>query len=75
MGGSSCRPAAIPAGQGEEGPIIRIGSALGSSFGQFIAMPTAQRIVLVAVGALSKLTSARSTLQNLAASIERCYIH
>lgn len=36
---------------GREGPIIQIGSALGSSFGQFIAMPAAQRINLVAAGA------------------------
>jgi CIC family chloride channel protein len=36
---------------GREGPIIQIGSALGSTIGQIIAMPTAQRITLVAAGA------------------------
>lgn len=36
---------------GREGPIIQIGSALGSSFGQFIKMPPGQRITLVAAGA------------------------
>ncbi len=36
---------------GREGPIIQIGSALGSTLGQIIAMPTGQRITLVAAGA------------------------
>jgi CIC family chloride channel protein len=36
---------------GREGPIIQIGSALGSTFGQFIRMSTGQRITLVAAGA------------------------
>jgi Chloride channel protein EriC len=36
---------------GREGPIIQIGSALGSTLGQIVSMPTAQRIVLVAAGA------------------------
>ena len=36
---------------GREGPIIQIGSAMGSTLGQVIAMPTAQRITLVAAGA------------------------
>lgn len=36
---------------GREGPIIQIGSALGPSFGQIIAVPAAQRINLVAAGA------------------------
>ncbi len=36
---------------GREGPIIQIGSALGSTVGQIIAMPASQRIVLVASGA------------------------
>jgi CIC family chloride channel protein len=36
---------------GREGPIIQIGSALGSTFGQLIRMPTGQRIALVAAGA------------------------
>ena len=36
---------------GREGPIIQIGSALGSTLGQLIRMPTGQRITLVAAGA------------------------
>ena len=36
---------------GREGPIIQIGSALGSTFGQLIRMPQGQRITLVAAGA------------------------
>lgn len=36
---------------GREGPIIQIGSALGSTFGQIIKMPPSQRITLVAAGA------------------------
>jgi chloride channel protein, CIC family len=36
---------------GREGPIIQIGSALGSTFGQVIRMPPGQRIALVAAGA------------------------
>src|SRR6202034_58420 len=36
---------------GREGPIIQIGSALGSTLGQIVAMPTGQRITLVAAGA------------------------
>ena len=36
---------------GREGPIIQIGSALGSTLGQLIAMSPAQRITLVAAGA------------------------
>jgi len=36
---------------GREGPIIQIGSALGSTLGQVIRMPTGQRIALVAAGA------------------------
>ena len=36
---------------GREGPIIQIGSALGSTLGQVISMGTGQRIVLVAAGA------------------------
>ena len=36
---------------GREGPIIQIGSALGSTLGQVIRMPTGQRIILVAAGA------------------------
>jgi CIC family chloride channel protein len=36
---------------GREGPIIQIGSALGSTMGQIIRMPVWQRISLVAAGA------------------------
>jgi len=36
---------------GREGPIIQIGSALGSTLGQYVSMPAAQRITLVAAGA------------------------
>jgi CIC family chloride channel protein len=36
---------------GREGPIIQIGSAVGSTLGQFIAMTPGQRITLVAAGA------------------------
>ncbi|HEX4742015.1 MAG TPA: chloride channel protein, partial [Caulobacteraceae bacterium] len=36
---------------GREGPIIQIGSALGSTFGQVVRMPIGQRITLVAAGA------------------------
>ena len=36
---------------GREGPIIQIGSALGSTLGQVVRMPAGQRITLVAAGA------------------------
>jgi CIC family chloride channel protein len=36
---------------GREGPIIQIGSAMGSTLGQIIAMTAGQRITLVAAGA------------------------
>jgi chloride channel protein, CIC family len=36
---------------GREGPIIQIGSALGSTLGQLVRMPAGQRITLVAAGA------------------------
>ncbi|MBS0518426.1 MAG: chloride channel protein [Proteobacteria bacterium] len=36
---------------GREGPIIQIGSALGSTLGQVVRMSSSQRIVLVAAGA------------------------
>jgi len=36
---------------GREGPIIQIGSALGSTLGQMVRMPPGQRIILVAAGA------------------------
>ena len=35
---------------GREGPIIQIGSAIGSTFGQIIRMPAGQRIALVEIG-------------------------
>lgn len=36
---------------GREGPIIQIGSALGSTLGQLVRMPAGERIILVAAGA------------------------
>ncbi len=36
---------------GREGPIIQIGSALGSTFGQVLPMALGQRVILVAAGA------------------------
>jgi chloride channel protein, CIC family len=36
---------------GREGPIIQIGSALGSTLGQIVRMPPGERIFLVAAGA------------------------
>ena len=36
---------------GREGPIIQIGSALGSAIGQMVRMPVGQRIAMVAAGA------------------------
>jgi CIC family chloride channel protein len=36
---------------GREGPIIQIGSALGSTLGQLVPMPAGERIILVAAGA------------------------
>ena len=36
---------------GREGPIIQIGSALGSTFGQVLPMAMGQRVILVAAGA------------------------
>lgn len=36
---------------GREGPIIQIGSALGSTLGQFVRVPAGQRITMVAAGA------------------------
>ena len=36
---------------GREGPIIQIGSALGSTLGQIVKMPPGQRIILVGAGA------------------------
>ena len=36
---------------GREGPIVQIGSAFGSSLGQYIRMPASDRITLIAAGA------------------------
>jgi CIC family chloride channel protein len=36
---------------GREGPIIQIGAALGSTLGQLVAMPSRQRVILIAAGA------------------------
>ena len=36
---------------GREGPIIQIGAAFGSTLGQILPMPAAQRITLIAAGA------------------------
>jgi CIC family chloride channel protein len=46
---------------GREGPIIQIGSALGSTFGQIIRMPAGQRIALVAAGAGAGIASTFNT--------------
>ncbi|HZC16160.1 MAG TPA: chloride channel protein, partial [Caulobacteraceae bacterium] len=46
---------------GREGPIIQIGSALGSTLGQIIRMPTGQRIALVAAGAGAGIASTFNT--------------
>jgi CIC family chloride channel protein len=46
---------------GREGPIIQIGSALGSTLGQFIRMPVGQRIALVAAGAGAGIASTFNT--------------
>jgi CIC family chloride channel protein len=46
---------------GREGPIIQIGSALGSTLGQIVRMPAAERIILVAAGAGSGIASTFNT--------------
>ena len=46
---------------GREGPIIQIGSALGSTLGQIIRMPASQRIALVAAGAGAGIASTFNT--------------
>ncbi len=46
---------------GREGPIIQIGSALGSTLGQFVRMPAGQRIALVAAGAGAGIASTFNT--------------
>lgn len=48
---------------GREGPIIQIGSAMGSTLGQLIGMPIGQRIALVAAApapALQRRSTVRS---------------
>jgi len=42
---------------GREGPIIQIGSALGSTLGQIVRMPSGQRIGLIAAGAGAGIAS------------------
>jgi chloride channel protein, CIC family len=46
---------------GREGPIIQIGSALGSTLGQLVHMPIGQRIALVAAGAGSGIAATFNT--------------
>src|ERR1700684_3154951 len=46
---------------GREGPIIQIGSALGSTLGQIVRMPVGQRIALVAAGAGAGIASTFNT--------------
>ena len=46
---------------GREGPIIQIGSSIGSTLGQIIAMPAGQRITLVAAGAGAGIASTFNT--------------
>ena len=46
---------------GREGPIIQIGSAIGSTLGQIVAMPAGQRITLVAAGAGAGIASTFNT--------------
>ena len=42
---------------GREGPIIQIGSAMGSMLGQVVRMPTRQRITLIAAGAAAGIAA------------------
>lgn len=46
---------------GREGPIIQIGSALGSTLGQIVPMLVGQRIILVAAGAGSGIAATFNT--------------
>ena len=46
---------------GREGPIIQIGSAIGSTLGQLIRVPPGQRIILVAAGAGAGIASTFNT--------------
>lgn len=56
---------------GREGPIIQIGGALGSLFGQWIRMPSRQRALLVAAGAGAGLAATfNAPLTGLAFAIE-----
>jgi CIC family chloride channel protein len=46
---------------GREGPIIQIGSALGSTLGQIVRMPSGQRVALIAAGAGAGIASTFNT--------------
>ncbi|HRI91602.1 MAG TPA: chloride channel protein [Accumulibacter sp.] len=46
---------------GREGPIIQIGSALGSSLGQLVRVVSAERIILVAAGAAAGIAATFNT--------------
>jgi chloride channel protein, CIC family len=46
---------------GREGPIIQIGSALGSTFGQIVNMLPSERIILVASGAAAGIAATFNT--------------
>src|SRR5271156_1945787 len=46
---------------GREGPIIQIGSALGSTLGQIVRMPPGERIFLVAAGAGAGISATFNT--------------
>jgi CIC family chloride channel protein len=47
---------------GREGPIIQIGSALGSSFSKAIGLSVEQKITALSAGAGGERTRARATL-------------
>ncbi len=49
------------AGVGREGPIIQIGSALGSTLGQIVNMLPSERIILVASGAAAGIAATFNT--------------
>jgi len=46
---------------GREGPIIQIGSSFGSTLGQFVPMPSWQRITLVSAGAAGGIAATFNT--------------
>ena len=46
---------------GREGPIIQIGAAFGSTLGQILPMPAAQRITLIAAGAAAGIAATFNT--------------